>query len=183
MAAALVAQALAARVEADGYHINGGVHGAKAVLTALSGNGYGDIAYRIASAEDYPSWGWWLANGRTTLVENWRLDAARDISDNHIMFGDVAAWFYRSLGGINPDQEVPGFRHVLLNPVFPKELDNFECAHESPYGTVSTKWVRNGRKVEFTAVIPCGCRATLTLPDGQTRELRSGNYSESFKIH
>ena len=96
-AKAKVVEALVKKVEADDYHVNAGVHGAKAVLNALSENGRGDIAYRIASAVDYPSWGWWLVNGRTTLIENWRLDASRDNSDNHIMFGDVAAWFHRSL--------------------------------------------------------------------------------------
>lgn len=172
-----VVDALVKRVEADNYHVNAGVHGAKAVLNALSENGRGDIAYRIASAVDYPSWGWWIANGHTTLVENWRLDASRDNSDNHIMFGDIAAWFHRSLGGINPDPEQPGFRHIILRPVFPKDLDRFECSHSSPYGEIISKWERKGRKVKYTAVIPCGCTATLTRPDGSTVELLSGTYN------
>ena len=172
-----VVDALVKRVEADNYHVNAGVHGAKAVLNALSENGRGDIAYRIASAVDYPSWGWWIANGHTTLVENWRLDASRDNSDNHIMFGDIAAWFHRSLGGINPDPEQPGFRHIILRPVFPKGLDRFECNHNSPYGEIISKWERKGRKIKYTAVIPCGCSATLTRPDGSTVELPSGTYS------
>lgn len=180
---ALVAAALASRVAADNYHVNAGVHGTKAVLTALSDNGYGELAYRMASATDYPSWGWWLANGRTTLVENWRLDAARDISDNHIMFGDVDAWFYRSIGGINPDPSEPGFKHILLRPAFPKGLEQFECAYESPYGTIRSGWVCKGRRTEYTAVIPCGSTATLSLPDGSVRELGSGVHTEIVRVH
>ncbi len=174
---AKVVDALVKRVEADNYHVNAGVHGAKAVLNALSENGKGEIAYRMATATDYPSWGWWLKNGRTTLVENWRIDASRDNSDNHIMFGDVAAWFHRSLGGINPDPEHPGFKHVILRPVFPKGLNRMECSHDSPYGKIVSKWERKGRKVRYTAVIPCGCTATLIKPDGATVELLSGTYS------
>lgn len=170
----LVAAALAARVKADACHVNAGVHGAKAVLTALSGNGYGDLAYEMASATDFPSWGWWIVNGHNTFVENWKYDGPRDVSDNHIMFGDIAAWFYRSLGGVNPDPANPGFRRIILKPVFPKGLNAFECSYDSPYGQICVKWERRGRKIEYSAVIPCGSGATLVLPNGTVTELASG---------
>ena len=170
-----VAAALAKRVEKDGFHINAGVHGAKAVLHALSANGYGDIAFRIASSTDFPSWGHWVTNGRTTLVENWRLDAGKDNSDNHIMFGDISAWFYRSLGGINPDPENPGFKHIIIRPDFPKGLKDFSCRYDSPYGPVSTSWTRKGRKITLDVSIPAASTATLVKPDGTKESLRPGN--------
>ena len=55
-----------------------------------------------------------IANGATTLLENWDLNATRDISDNHMMFGEIGGWFYKGLGGIFPDPENPGFKHILL---------------------------------------------------------------------
>ncbi len=177
-----VVAALVKRIEEDGYHINAGVHGAKAVLNVLSANGYGDLAYRMATAEDYPSWGWWLANGRTTLVENWKLDAARDNSDNHIMFGDIGAWFHRSLGGILPDPESPGFKHILFRPCFPKGLDSFSCSYDSPYGRIEVSWVRKGRNASLRAVIPCGASATFHSPDGNTTALPSGTHEISIKL-
>ncbi|MBR5043106.1 MAG: glycoside hydrolase family 78 protein [Bacteroidales bacterium] len=177
-----VLQALINRVEEDGYHINAGVHGAKAVLNVLSANGYGELAYRIATAQDYPSWGWWLANGKTTLIENWRLDVTRDNSDNHVMFGDIGAWFHRSLGGINPNPEDPGFRHIILRPCFPKGLDSFSCSYDSPRGRIDVSWKRKGRKVTFTTVIPCGATATFHSPDGHTSELPSGTHTITIKL-
>ena len=80
-----------------------GVLGAKAILNALSENGYAETAYKVAVQDTYPSWGWWVVNGATTLLENWDLQATRDISDNHMMFGEIGAWFYKGLGGIFPD--------------------------------------------------------------------------------
>lgn len=177
-----VVAALAARVEQDGCHVNAGVHGAKAALNVLAANGYGELAYKMATAQDFPSWGWWLSNGRTTLVENWRLDVTRDNSDNHIMFGDIAAWFHRALGGINPDPERPGFKHIILRPCFPAGLDNFSCSYNSPYGKISTSWTRKGRKAAFTAVVPCGASATFHYPDGRTEELSSGTHAIAITL-
>ncbi len=178
---AAVVEALVKRVAEDNYQVNAGVHGAKAVLNALSENGRADLAYRIASQKDYPSWGWWIENGRTALVENWKTDAPRDNSDNHIMFGDIAAWFYRSLGGINPDPQNPGFKHIILRPFFPKDLSRFECSYDSLYGIISSSWQRRGRNIEYKVTIPCSCSATLIHTDGSSEKLSSGSYKFIFK--
>ena len=177
-----VLKALVKRVEEDKCHVNAGVHGAKASLNVLSANGYGELAYKMATAQDFPSWGWWLANGRTTLVENWRLDVTRDNSDNHIMFGDIAAWFHRALGGINPDPEQPGFRHIILRPCFPAGQNSFACSYDSPYGKIEVSWTRKNRKVSLKAIIPCGPSATFFYPDGHTEELPSGTHERAIKL-
>ena len=76
-----VSASLARKVEQTGFHIDTGVLGAKALLNALSENGYVDSAYKVAVQNTYPSWGWWIVNGATSLLENWDLNATRDISD------------------------------------------------------------------------------------------------------
>ncbi|MBO4340398.1 MAG: family 78 glycoside hydrolase catalytic domain [Bacteroidales bacterium] len=177
-----VLKALVKRVEEDGYHVNAGVHGAKFALNVLSANGYGDIAYRMATATDFPSWGWWIEKGKTTLIENWRLDVTRDNSDNHVMFGDIGAWFYRALGGILPDPEIPGFRHIIMRPCFPKGLDNFTCSHDSPYGKIEVSWIRKGKRINLTTTIPCGASATFQYPDGHTEDLTSGTCELSIVL-
>src|SRR5690606_24603808 len=100
---AKVAANLHKQVAATGFHLDVGVLGAKALLNALKDNGYPETAYRVAVQDTYPSWGWWVVNGATTLLENWDLDATRDISDNHMMFGEIGGWFFKSIGGILPD--------------------------------------------------------------------------------
>jgi alpha-L-rhamnosidase len=159
-----VAAVLAKRVEADSFHLDVGLLGTKAILNALSENGYADIAYKIAAQETFPSWGWWIKNGATTLYENWPIDATSDISMNHIMFGEIGAWMYKGLGGIKPDPQQPGFKNVLLEPHFVPGLDRFKATHNGPYGTIETSWKRNGRGISYDIIIPPNSTATLRLP-------------------
>lgn len=167
---AKVAENLAIRVEADNKHIDVGLLGTKAILNALSENGYADLAYEVASQETFPSWGWWIVNGATTFYENWPLDATSDISMNHIMFGEIDAWYYKALGGIFPDEEVPGFKNVILKPNFVEGLGHFEAKHESPYGEIISSWEKSGKKVNYNVAIPPNSTATVFLEGTNLKE-------------
>ncbi len=175
-----VARNLANKVKDAGFHLDVGVLGAKAILNALSENGYAETAYKIATQDTYPSWGWWIVNGATTLLENWDLQAERDISDNHMMFGEVGGWFYKGLGGIFPDSQQPGFKHIILRPNFVKGLDAFEAKHLSPYGEIISKWSVKKKNVTYKVVIPANSSATLYLPDNiggeKIRSLEAGTH-------
>src|SRR5205085_2079109 len=103
---------LAKSIESHDNHIDTGILGAKYLLNTLTDNGRTDLAYRIATQKTQPGWGWWLEQGATTLWESWQGNDSR----NHIMFGDISAWFVKALAGINPDPQFPGFRHVLIRP-------------------------------------------------------------------
>ncbi len=167
---AKVAENLKKRVEADNAHLDGGLLGTKTILNALSENGYADLAYKVASQETYPSWGWWIVNGATTFYENWPLDAKSDISMNHIMFGEVNAWFFKALGGIFPDEEQPGFKNVILKPNFVSGLNQFSASHNGPYGMIVSVWKRTGKTVEYKVEIPAGSTATLFLTASEMKE-------------
>src|SRR5690606_12086725 len=107
--------------------------------------------------------GWWIKNGATTLYENWPIDAASDISMNHIMFGEIGAWFYKGLGGLYPDELHPGFEHFFLRPFFPEKLDRFEIKYQSRSGEIISSWRRNKKSLLYTASVPDNSRATITL--------------------
>ena len=158
-----VADRLADRVKEDGNRLDVGLLGTKTILNALSENGYSDLAYKLASQETFPSWGWWIVNGATTLYENWPLDTKSDISMNHIMFGEIGAWLYKSPGGIFPDEKNPGFKNVLLKPNFVEGLSGFEAKHDGPYGTIVSSWKRAEKGVEYHVEIPANSRAELIL--------------------
>ena len=160
---AKVAENLANRVIADGKHLDVGLLGTKAILNALSENGYADLAYEVAAQQDFPSWGWWIVNGATSLYENWPIDAKSDISLNHIMFGEIGAWYYKALGGLKPDAAQPGFKNVLLEPHFVKGLNSFEASHTGPFGEIQSSWKRDGKKVICQVVIPANSTATVKL--------------------
>ncbi len=159
-----VADALARRVRADGNHIDVGLLGTKAILNALSENGHADLAYTVAAQEDFPSWGWWIKNGATTLYENWPIEAQSDLSLNHIMFGEIGAWYYKALGGIRPDAAAPGFRNILLEPHFVEGLKQFECTHLSPFGVIRSAWTRSKKGWKYEVTIPAGSTADFRLP-------------------
>ncbi len=167
-----VARNLYDSVVANNYHLDIGLLGSKYLLNALSDNGYADAAYRIATQMNYPSWGYWMINGATTLQENWpignesKTDAAL-ISRNHIMFGEISAWFYKGLAGIKIDESQPGFKHILLKPNFVQELDRFQAIHNSPYGNIESKWSTVNDKIVYTAVIPANTTASLYIPNSK----------------
>jgi alpha-L-rhamnosidase len=149
-----VASNLAKRVEADHFHLDVGLLGQKTILNALSENGYAEIAAKIVTQEDYPSWGWWIVNGATTLYENWDINAKNEMSMNHIMFGEIGAWLYKGLGGIFPDEHQPGFKNIILKPNFVKNLEHFKAKHESPYGLIVSSWEWLGDTIQYTVEIP-----------------------------
>ena len=82
-----VAHNLAKKVISDNKHIDVGLLGSKAILNALSENGYADLAYQVATQKDFPSWGAWIKDGATTLYEDWKVDKDRKgaMSRNHII--------------------------------------------------------------------------------------------------
>lgn len=124
--------------------------------------------------------GHWIANGATTLHENWDMNATRDISDNHMMFGEIGAWFYKGLAGLYPDPQAPGFKHILLRPNFPQDLQHFEADFLSPYGNIRISWQHRGkRNVECTVLLPAGSSATFQAPSDW--ELASGTGTCTLK--
>lgn len=159
-----VTKGLVDAVEKADNHIDVGLLGTRTILGALSQNGYADLAYKVASQVTYPSWGWWIKNGATTLYENWDIHATADISKNHIMFGAIGGWLYSGLGGILPDPEDPGFKHIILKPNIVAGLDQFEAKFQSPQGEIVSRWETDADgTILYQARIPSNSTATLFL--------------------
>lgn len=181
----LVSKNLAKRVEADQFHLDVGLLGTKAILNALSENGYANIAYQVAAQKTFPSWGWWIVNGATTLYENWPIDAKSDISMNHIMFGEIGAWLYKGPGGIKPDESRPGFKNVILEPHFVPGLDSFEASHDGPFGKIKSVWKRVGKAIRYEITIPANSTAIVKIAPVNGQSIFLGGkvlQSNSFKL-
>src|SRR5581483_7639609 len=100
-------------------HIGTGLIGGQYLNRVLSDNGRPDLAYVIATQRDYPSWGYMVEQGATTIWELWNGDTADPAmnSGNHVMLvGDLVVWMYEYLAGIRGDPEKPGFKHIILKP-------------------------------------------------------------------
>ncbi|MDR1780262.1 MAG: glycoside hydrolase family 78 protein [Tannerella sp.] len=176
-----VADNLAKRVIADNSHLDVGLLGTKAIFHALSENGYADLAYTVAAQETAPSLGYMIIkDNATTLYEDWyAIGERKESSLNHIMFGEVNAWFYKALGGIRIDPEHPGFKKFLLQPHFVEKLNEANVSYDSPRGKIVSHWTRQKKNtVNYQVTVPANSAATLILPDGyklKKAALTSGN--------
>ncbi|NLN17833.1 MAG: family 78 glycoside hydrolase catalytic domain [Firmicutes bacterium] len=155
-----VLEQLLVSIDEQNGHIDCGILGTKYVMNTLTDHGRTDVAYRIATKTTYPSWGYWLAQGATTLWESW--DGIN--SRNHIMFGDIGAWFYKALAGINPDPESPGFKHTIIRPHPVDDLEWVSAEHHTMYGTIVSSWKKQGDDFTLRIRIPVNTTATVWIP-------------------
>lgn len=175
-----VAEQLSKCVLKKHNHLDVGIMGCKTILNALTETGHVEQAYEMLTQQDFPSWGNWLRQGATTLYENWNYSglARGCYSQNHIMYGELGAWMYKALAGINVDPENPGFKNVLLKPHFVKDLDYVKASYKSPYGLIKSEWKKKGNKIEYKVTIPAGSTATLYLNGNKDpQNLQSGSYN------
>jgi alpha-L-rhamnosidase len=157
--------ALVRSIDAAGGHIDLGILGAKYILHALTDNGRQDVAYKLASRSEYPSWGYWVTHGATTLLEQWNDNNDGDLSRNHIMFGDISAWYYETLGGIAPDPEYPGFKRTILHPhVFECPLTRVRTTHKTNYGEIVSEWTKTGTRIDWEVTVPANTDALVYIP-------------------
>jgi alpha-L-rhamnosidase len=129
--------------QVDKDHISTGVIGTQWLMRGLTDFGRPDLAYRIAANNDYPSWGYMVGQGATTIWELWNGNTANPSmnSQDHIMLlGDLIAWFYEGLGGISAAE--PGFKKIRMKPVIPDSLSYVQAAYRSPYGMIKSEWRR-----------------------------------------
>ncbi|RYZ15414.1 MAG: hypothetical protein EOP49_53110, partial [Sphingobacteriales bacterium] len=102
-------QSLVQNVIDHDYHLTTGNICTKYLLEALTENGRVDVAYKIATQKTYPSWGYMLEKGATTIWERWEYETGGSMnSHNHPMMGSIGSWFYKYLLGIKPDTNHPG---------------------------------------------------------------------------
>ncbi len=151
---------LVANVAAHNGHLDCGILGTKYLLHALTDNGRADVAYTVASQTTPPSWGGWIKRGATTLWEDWEGKS----SLNHIMFGDVSAWFYETLAGISPDPSGPGFKRIVIRPAIVGDLKWVRASHDTLHGKIVSEWKQEGEKVLLKVTIPASSTATVVLP-------------------
>ena len=147
-------------VLAHDSHLNTGIIGTKPLLEVLADEGDVDLVYRIVTQTTYPSWGYMLSKGATTMWESWD---GRD-SHDHPMQGTVVEFFYRYLAGIRVEDEHPGFSQFLIEPIFPKGLHHVEAHFESERGPITSEWQRHGDDTTLHVGVPFNTTAHVRLP-------------------
>ena len=148
-------------------HIGTGLVGGQYLMRVLTDNGRPDLAYTIATQMDYPSWGYMIEHGATTIWELWNGDTADPEmnSGNHVMLvGDLVIWFYEDLAGIKSDPAQPGFKHIIMQPHPVGDLRFVKATHDSPYGLIVSDWKREGGTFNWQITVPANTTATIYLP-------------------
>ena len=148
-------------------HIGTGLIGGQWLMRMLTAGGRADLAYTIATQKDYPSWGYMVNKGATTIWELWNGDTADPAmnSGNHVMLvGDLGIWLYESLAGIKPDPEQPGFKHIIMRPEPVGDLRFVKASHRSPYGLIASEWQKQAGVFRWKVTIPANTTATVHVP-------------------
>lgn len=146
-------------------HVSVGVIGIQQLMRCLTEYGRGDMAFKIASDDTYPSWGYMAKKGATTIWELWNGDTAEPSmnSGNHVMLlGDLIIWEYEYLAGIKAAK--PGFKEIILKPYPIEGLDWIKCSYDSVYGKIISEWKKSGNTFIWNIRIPANTRARVFVP-------------------
>ena len=158
------------QIEEKDWHLDFGVLGSKYVMNILGEMDKTEIGLKMITQETYPSYKHWMDLGATTLWECWNGGG----SHNHQMFSDVSAFMYKFVGGISPDENDPGFRHIILRPAIDCGLSFVKCEHDSMHGKVVCNWENEDGSVGIDISIPVGAYATLYIPNHYRDTIQEG---------
>jgi len=148
-------------------HISTGVIGTQFLMRTLTQYGRADVAYRIASNTDYPSWGYMVKNGATTFWELWNGNTANPSmnSQNHVMLlGDLLVWFYENLAGIKNAPGHEGYTELAMRPESVDGLDHVNASYRSVSGLIKSSWKKEGDSFNWDISIPANTKALIYVP-------------------
>lgn len=161
-----VARKLAENIRENDNHLNTGFLGTQFLLQTLSELGYHELAYTLASHRTYPSWGYMIEKGATTVWENWNADTKGPEmnSRNHPPFAVIGEWMYAYLAGIKPDPEYPGFKQFTIEPRPVVDLQWVKAEYHSPYGKIVSNWEWKDSRFVIEITVPANSRARVIIP-------------------
>ncbi len=183
------ADRLVAKIEANHGRLATGFLGTPYLLAVLVDSGHSDLAYRLLLNTDYPSWGYLVGHGATTMWERWNGDQMRGDpsmnSYNHYAYGAVADWIYRYAAGIDAFPADPGFHTIYLHPNFDPRLGTLDLRYRSSYGEIRSAWSMNGGAAEWRVTIPANTTAHLPVLPSQkdTFTLDGQPLANSKQVH
>jgi len=158
-------------------HLATGLIGGQWLMRTLTDNGRADVAYRLAANTSYPSWGYMVENGATTIWELWNGNTADPAmnSHNHVMLiGDVIIWMYENLAGIKSDPQKPGFKHIIMRPEMVGDLKYVRASYQCPYGRIVSEWQRDEDNLCWDITIPANTTATVYIPAASKEAVKEG---------
>lgn len=174
-------------------HFHGGVLGGRVIYRLLAENGEAELAYNMITRPDFPSYGNWIARGATTLWEEFCPESGegnlvRISSHNHHFWGDVSAWFYKYLAGINVNPKKQDANNINIEPIFIEGLQFVKGSFKAADGTVAVDWKRENDTIVINTELTGKVYGKLILPTGfvfednsREKELKTAEYT-AFKL-
>jgi alpha-L-rhamnosidase len=160
-------------------HTSTGLVGGQWILRTLTDHGRIDLAYKLATNRDYPSWGYMVEQGGSTIWELWNGATADPLmnSHNHVMLlGDLVVWYYEDLAGIKSDPARSGFKHIIMKPCPVGNLRFVKASYESIYGPIRSEWRLQGARFGWDVSVPANTTATVFVPAAKESDVtESGN--------
>ena len=145
---AAAAERLVKKIEANHGMLGTGFLGTPYLLEELTKAGHADLAFHLLLNTTYPSWGYMVEHGATTMWERWNGDQMMNEpsmnSYNHYAYGAVADWIYRYAAGVDATPMDAGFHTVVLHPQFDTRLGKIAFDYQSAYGAIHSDWTVDG---------------------------------------
>jgi alpha-L-rhamnosidase len=187
------AEHLVRAIEREDWHLSTGFVGVGYLCPALTETGHVDVAYRLLGNETYPSWGYTIKNGATTIWERWDgwtqekgFQSPNMNSFNHYSLGSVGEWLYRYVAGIDLDPQTAGYDRIVIRPRPGGGLSWARGEYESVRGRIVSAWSIEGDRFNLGVTIPPNTTATVHVPvEGGAGISESGKpveQAESVKI-
>lgn len=161
-------------IKEHGNRLTTGDVGNRYLFQTLAQNGLNELLYTMLNHYETPGYGFQLHNGATTLTEQW--DPNQGSSLNHFMMGQIDEWLFKTLAGIQNQPGTHGLRHLLIQPTLVGDLQYVKASTHSLYGKISVDCTRTSLTVE----IPVGSDATVVLPNGERKQVGSGQHTFKF---
>jgi alpha-L-rhamnosidase len=165
------AAGLVGDIRARGTRLSTGFLGVGHLLPVLTDIGELELAYQLALSEEFPSWGYSIRRGATTMWERW--DGWTDQkgfqtpflnSFNHYAFGAVGEWLYAVVGGLRCDPAGPGWARVIVEPRPGGGVRWAKCSYDSIRGRVGSSWRLRGERFCLEVELPAGVSGQVRLP-------------------
>ena len=161
-------------IKKHGNRLTTGDVGNRYLFQTLAQNGLNELLYTMLNHYETPGYGFQLRHGATTLTEQW--DPNQGSSLNHFMMGQIDEWLFKTLAGIQNQPGTHGLRHLLIQPTLVGDLQYVKASTHSLYGKISVDCTRTSLTVE----IPVGSDATVVLPNGERKQVGSGQHTFKF---
>lgn len=161
-------------IKEHGTRLTTGDVGNRYLFQTLAQNGLNELLYTMLNHYETPGYGFQLRHGATTLTEQW--DPNQGSSLNHFMMGQIDEWLFKTLAGIQNQPGTHGLRHLLIQPTLVGDLQYVKASTHSLYGKISVDCTRTSLTVE----IPVGSDATVVLPNGERKQVGSGQHTFKF---